>query len=90
MPKNKSRTPNKKMINAVVDEHSQANYLYEHTDIQVKIVFVDGKALVGDLLGYDQFTLTLLVKGKRVLIYKSSVKYVHKAANQDTGLQGGT
>lgn len=59
----------------------QAQYLADLQDQQVTIVFQDGKALQGALVGVDQFFLFIRqTSGLEVMVSKGAVKYLHPAA----------
>jgi sRNA-binding regulator protein Hfq len=45
----------------------------------VRVVFVDGKVLMGKLLSVGTYTLLLGRGGDAVLVYKSALKYVYRS-----------
>jgi len=62
---------------------NQAAYLAALQGRQVTVVFLDGKALKGELTGVD--TYELFVKqpnGLEIMISKGAIKYLHQAAEE--------
>jgi small nuclear ribonucleoprotein (snRNP)-like protein len=60
----------------------QVGYLQESLRKPVRARLLDGKILVGVLVGFDQFTLQLLtpVEGDEpILLYKQSIAYLQRA-----------
>lgn len=59
---------------------SQAEYLAALEGRQVTVVFADGKALKGELIGVDTYELFVRqANGLEVMISKGAVKYLHPA-----------
>ena len=58
--------------------NTQKNYLnnIRKDKKQIEIFFNDGTKLIGYVLGFDEFTITLLVKKEIHLIYKHAIKYI--------------
>jgi len=56
---------------------SQAAYLAGLRNEQVTIVFADGKATKGTLVGVGPFCLFIQQESLEVMVFKSSIKYVH-------------
>jgi len=57
---------------------NQAAYLAGLEGKQVAIVFLDGKALKGELTGVDTYELFIkLESGREVLVSKGGIKYLH-------------
>ena len=50
---------------------------------QIEIFFNDGTKLIGYIQGFDEFTLTLVVKKEIHLIYKHAIKYIKIYNRQD-------
>ena len=60
---------------------SQAKYLAALEGKQVTVVFADGKALKGELIGVDTYELFVKqANGLEVMISKGAIKYLHPAA----------
>jgi len=60
---------------------SQAGYLASLEGKQVTVVFADGKALKGELVGVDTYELFIKqANGLEVMISKGAIKYLHPAA----------
>ena len=61
-------------------KHTQARFLRRLLGKETLIVFLDGKAAQGVLMGFDQYTLFLRRDdGLEVAVFKHAVKYVHGA-----------
>jgi sRNA-binding regulator protein Hfq len=60
---------------------SQAEYLAALEGKQVTVVFMDGKAMKGELTGVDTYELYIRQSnGLEVMINKGAVKYLHPSA----------
>ena len=60
---------------------SQADYLAALESKQVTVVFVDGKALKGELTGVDTYEIFIRqANGLEVMISKGAIKYLHPAS----------
>ena len=60
--------------------YNQAEYLAALEGRQVTVVFADGKALKGELIGVDTYELFIRQSnGLEVMISKGAVKYLHPA-----------
>ena len=65
----------------------QNNWLRAHLGHMIQVRLLDGKTLVGELSGFDTFTLALRVKsGKELLVYKQSLAYLapHTAEERES------
>jgi sRNA-binding regulator protein Hfq len=59
---------------------SQARYLAALEGKEVTVVFADGKALKGELIGVDTYEVFIRqANGLEVMINKGAIKYVHPA-----------
>jgi sRNA-binding regulator protein Hfq len=59
---------------------SQAEYLAALNGKQIAIVFGDGKAMKGELVGVDTYELFIRqTHGLEVMISKGAIKYLHPA-----------
>jgi len=62
---------------------NKVNYLerslyFEHLyDKEVKVVFTDGKLLIGNLTNVGQYEMLLEREGKVLTIFKGAVKYIY-------------
>jgi RNA chaperone Hfq len=52
---------------------SQDKFLKDNFERKIAVYLQDGYRIVGDLLGFDQFTLTVFSQGIQQLIYKSAI-----------------
>ena len=60
---------------------SQARYLAALEGKQVAVVFADGKALRGELVGVDTYEVFIKqANGLEVMVSKGAIKYLHPAA----------
>ena len=60
---------------------NQANYLAALEGKQITVVFADGKALKGELIGVDTYELFIRQSnGLEVMISKGAIKYLHPTA----------
>jgi len=60
---------------------SQAEYLAALEGKQVTMVFMDGKAMKGELTGVDTYEIYVRQpNGLEVMISKGAIKYLHPAA----------
>ena len=60
---------------------SQAEYLAALEGNQVTIVFADGKAMKGELVGVDTYEVFIRqASGLEVMISKGAIKYLHPAS----------
>jgi sRNA-binding regulator protein Hfq len=60
---------------------SQARYLAALEGKQVAVVFADGKALKGELVGVDTYEIFIKqANGLEVMVSKGAIKYVHPAS----------
>jgi sRNA-binding regulator protein Hfq len=63
---------------------TQNRFLGRLVGAEVLIVFLDGKAAQGTLIGYDQYTLFLEREdGLEVAVFKHSVKYLHAVQRRE-------
>jgi sRNA-binding regulator protein Hfq len=63
----------------------QANFLASHRGTTVHIRLIDGKVMVGELRGYDTFTLLIRTKnGRDVLVYKQALAYIMPHEEKET------
>jgi len=61
----------------------QDEFLKQLRGQEVLIVFVDGKAMRGTLIAFDQYNLILEQKsGLTISVFKHSLKYLHKAPQE--------
>ena len=59
---------------------NQAEYLAALKGKQVTVVFLDGKAMKGELMGVDTYELYIQQSnGLEVMINKGAIKYLHPA-----------
>ena len=59
----------------------QARYLAALEGKQVAVVFADGKALKGELVGVDTYEIFIKqANGLEVMVSKGAIKYLHPAA----------
>jgi sRNA-binding regulator protein Hfq len=62
---------------------SQADYLAALEGKQVAVVFADGKALKGELIGVDTYELFIRqANGLEVMISKGAIKYLHPSSGE--------
>jgi sRNA-binding regulator protein Hfq len=62
---------------------NQANYLAALEGKQITVVFADGKALKGELVGVDTYELFIKQsKGLEVMISKGAIKYLHPSKGE--------
>ena len=64
----------------------QSDWLKAHIGHMIQARLLDGKLLVGQLEGFDTFTLAIMAKsGKRLLVYKQALAYLapHTAGEND-------
>jgi sRNA-binding regulator protein Hfq len=62
---------------------NQANYLAALEGKQITVVFADGKALKGELVGVDTYELFIKQsKGLEVMIGKGAIKYLHPSKGE--------
>ena len=64
----------------------QSDWLKAHLGHTIQARLLDGKLLVGQLAGFDTFTLAIVAKsGKELLVYKQSLAYLaqHMAVEND-------
>ena len=65
---------------------SQAAYLAALQGRQVTVVFVDGKALKGELAGVDTYELFVKqANGLEIMISKGAIKYLHPSSDEWPG-----
>ncbi|MDQ4146345.1 MAG: RNA chaperone Hfq [Pseudomonadota bacterium] len=63
----------------------QSNFLASHRGTTVHIRMTDGKVMVGELRGYDTFTLLIRTKnGREVLVYKQALAYIMPHEEKET------
>ncbi len=69
--------------------HAEAFYFQKQVQTQTLMVFVleDGEQVEGYIEWYDRDAIKLR-NGRRVLIYKSAIKYLYKAGETHTSLDG--
>ncbi|MCR4408093.1 MAG: LSM domain-containing protein [Anaerolineae bacterium] len=62
---------------------NQAEYLAALEGKQVTVVFVDGKALKGELTGVDTYELFIKQSnGLEIMISKGTIKYLHPSSEE--------
>lgn len=67
-------------------KQNQNRFLRKLEGEEVLIVFLDGKAVQGVLIGYDTYTLFLKREdGLEVAVFKHAVKYMHAASKKTKG-----
>ncbi len=61
--------------------HAEAFYFQKQVQTQTPMVFVleDGEHIEGVIEWYDRNVIEVKHRGMRTMIYKSSIKYLHKA-----------
>lgn len=62
---------------------NQAEYLAALEGKQITVVFVDGKALKGELTGVDTYELFIRQSnGLEIMISKGTIKYLHPSSEE--------
>ncbi len=63
----------------------QAGFLASYRGATVHIRLIDGKVMVGELRGYDTFTLLVRTKnGRDALVYKQALAYITPHEEKET------
>jgi sRNA-binding regulator protein Hfq len=76
------------MQNAAAEgSHAEAFYFQKQMQTQTPMVFMldSGEKIEGCIEWYDRYAVKVRHAQRRVLIYKSSIKYIYKAADASTG-----